>query len=73
MERKYIIHGVIVWPNFEHLQCRYIEYAYECSFSARTFVESLSFDFPTYPKHLISIQEVQRCPKKTSVGMHPGI
>lgn len=69
MGRKYIIHGVTVRPNFEELECRYIEHTYECSFSARTFVESLSLEFPTYPKHLMSFQEVQRCPKKTFVDI----
>ncbi|KAI4995699.1 hypothetical protein ZWY2020_037747 [Hordeum vulgare] len=67
MGRNYIIHGVTVRPNFEELECRYIQRTYECSFSARTFVESLSLQFPTYPKHLMSFQEIQRCPKQTFV------
>ncbi|KAF7055894.1 LOW QUALITY PROTEIN: hypothetical protein CFC21_063368 [Triticum aestivum] len=73
MGRKYIIHGVTMRPNFEELECRYIQHTYECSFSARTFVESLSLQFPTYPKHLMPFQEVQRCPRNTFVGMHSHI
>ncbi|XP_048568271.1 uncharacterized protein LOC125548769 [Triticum urartu] len=69
MGRKYIIHGVTTWPNFEELECRYIQHTYECSFSARTFVESLSLQFPTYPKHLMPFQEVQRCPRNTFVDI----
>ncbi|XBH58645.1 hypothetical protein VPH35_080048 [Triticum aestivum] len=69
MGRKYIIHGVTMRPNFEELECRYIQHTYECSFSARTFVESLSLQFPTYPKHLMPFQEVQRCPRNTFVDI----
>ncbi|KAI4982666.1 hypothetical protein ZWY2020_023158 [Hordeum vulgare] len=67
--RKYIIYGVTIRPNFEELECRFINHTYECSFSARTFVESLSLEFPRYPKHLMSIHEVMRCPNKTFVDI----
>uniref|UniRef100_A0A8I6X3Z2 Uncharacterized protein n=1 Tax=Hordeum vulgare subsp. vulgare TaxID=112509 RepID=A0A8I6X3Z2_HORVV len=73
MGRKYTIHGVTIWPNFEELACRFINHTYECSFSARTFVESLSLEFLTYPKHLMSIHEVMRCTNKTFVRMHSNI
>ncbi|XP_044970035.1 uncharacterized protein LOC123430215 [Hordeum vulgare subsp. vulgare] len=69
MGRKYIIHGVTIRPNFEEVECRFINHTYECSFSARTFVESLSLEFPRYPKHLMSIHEVMRCPNKTFVDI----
>uniref|UniRef100_A0A8I6WLB9 Uncharacterized protein n=1 Tax=Hordeum vulgare subsp. vulgare TaxID=112509 RepID=A0A8I6WLB9_HORVV len=52
---------------------KYTIHGIECSFSARTFVESHSLEFPTYPKHLISIHEVMRCPNKTFVGMNSNI
>ncbi|KAE8797029.1 hypothetical protein D1007_27813 [Hordeum vulgare] len=69
MGRKYIIHGVTIRPNFEEVECRFINHTYECSFSARTFVESLSLEFPRYPKHLMSVHEVMRCPNKTFVDI----
>ncbi|KAI4971125.1 hypothetical protein ZWY2020_002039 [Hordeum vulgare] len=69
MGRKYIIHGVTIRPNFEEVECRFINHTYECSFSARTFVESLSLEFLRYPKHLMSIHEVTRCPNKTFVDI----
>uniref|UniRef100_M0Z2U3 Uncharacterized protein n=1 Tax=Hordeum vulgare subsp. vulgare TaxID=112509 RepID=M0Z2U3_HORVV len=73
MGHKYIIHGVTIRPNFKELACRFINHTYECSFSARTFVESLSLEFPTYQKHLMSIHEVMSYPNKTFVGMHSNI
>ncbi|KAI4990474.1 hypothetical protein ZWY2020_038837 [Hordeum vulgare] len=69
MGRKYIIHGVTIRPNFEEVEHRFINHTYECSFSARTFVESVSLEFPRYPKHLMSIHEVMRCPNKTFVDI----
>ncbi|KAI5015632.1 hypothetical protein ZWY2020_057022 [Hordeum vulgare] len=52
-----------------HMGRKYTIHGIECSFNARTFVESLSLEFPTYPKHLISIHEVMRCPNKTFVDI----
>uniref|UniRef100_A0A452YMV8 DUF223 domain-containing protein n=1 Tax=Aegilops tauschii subsp. strangulata TaxID=200361 RepID=A0A452YMV8_AEGTS len=56
-----------------HMGRKYIIHGVTCSFNARTFVESLSLQFPTYPKHLMPFQEVQRCPRNTFVGMHSSI
>ncbi|KAI5005581.1 hypothetical protein ZWY2020_032824 [Hordeum vulgare] len=64
---KDLVHRFDLTLHMGQLACRFINHTYECSFSARTFVESLSLEFLTYPKHLMSIHEVMRCTNKTFV------